>query len=359
MLDKSVDEKHIHRLKESVNSAMRARKLTQQLLTFSKGGAPIKENVDLISLIHSSVDFVLAGSRISALYDIDEGLRKVSADPGQIEQVINNLVLNAVQAMPRGGRIYVMAGNVRAQELNPESLEEGPWVQLRITDEGVGIPKENLPRIFDPFFTTKDHGNGLGLSTANSIVKNHGGCIKVESEIGNGTTMIVSLPALEEGIILPTPMKQKVDVGRHGRILVMDDEEPILDVVADMLDGFGYHVTCVKCGEEAIVSYREALSSGRPFDGMIMDLTIRGGMGGKEAIREILSLDPGARVIVSSGYSNDPIMAHPQEYGFQDVLTKPFTMQDLSEKLTSVLKPEVETGRGMFLVEPLRSEGVR
>ena len=137
MLDKSVDEKHIHRLKESVNSAMRARKLTQQLLTFSKGGAPIKEHVDLISLIHSSVDFVLAGSRISVLYDIDEGLRKVSADPGQVEQVINNLVLNAVQAMPRGGRIYVMAGNVRAQELSPESLDAGPWVQLRITDEGV------------------------------------------------------------------------------------------------------------------------------------------------------------------------------------------------------------------------------
>jgi signal transduction histidine kinase/ActR/RegA family two-component response regulator len=342
MLDKTVDEKHVHRLQESVNSAMRAKKLTQQLLTFSKGGAPIKEDVNLISLIRSSVDFVLAGSQISVLYDIDEGLRKVSADPGQIEQVINNLVLNAVQAMPQGGRIYIMAGNFRNKDLDPDLVEEGPWVQIRITDEGVGIPKENLSRIFDPFYTTKDSGHGLGLSTVNSIVKNHGGNIKVESEVGKGTTMIVSLPALKEYSQSPWQMNQEVNVGQRGRILIMDDEEPILDVLADMLIGFGYQVGCVRCGEEAITSYREALSSGRPYDGMIMDLTIRGGMGGKEAIKGILSLDPKARVIVSSGYSNDPIMAHPHEYGFRDVLTKPFTMRDLSEKLLSVLNPEVE-----------------
>jgi CheY-like chemotaxis protein len=302
---------------------------------------------------------MLAGSQVSAFYDIDDRLHKVSADPSQIEQVINNLVINAVQAMPHGGRIYIMAGNARIKKLDPDSFEDGPSVQIRIIDEGVGIPKENLDKIFDPFYTTKDYGSGLGLSTVNSIVKNHGGYIKVESEIGKGTTMCVILPALEEDRPSPRPMKLEMNVAQYGRILVMDDEEPVLDVMADMLDGFGYQADCVRCGEEAIASYREALSKGRPFDGMIMDLTIRGGMGGKEAIKEILALDPRAKVIVSSGYSNDPIMAHPQEYGFQDVLTKPFTMQDLSEKLSSVLKPKVETGRGTFPIEPLQSEGVR
>ena len=359
MLDKTVSEKHVHRLQESVNSAMRAKKLTQQLLTFSKGGAPIKEDFDLTALIRSSAEFVLAGSQVSAFYDIDDDLHRVSADPSQIEQMINNLVINAVQAMPSGGRIYIMASNTRMKELDTGSFKECPGVQLRITDEGIGIPKENLDRIFDPFFTTKDYGSGLGLSTVSTIVNNHAGRIRVESEIGKGTTIIVTLPALEEVCPIPEPVKQELHAGQHGRILVMDDEEPILEVMVEMLNGFGYEADCVRCGEEAIVSYREALSIGQPYNGIIMDLTIRGGMGGKETIKGILSLDPGARAIVSSGYSNDPIMAHPQEYGFLDVLTKPFTMLDLSEKLSSLLKPEAGTGRGTYHLEPLRSEGVK
>ena len=205
----------------------------------------------------------------------------------------------------------------------------------------MGIPKENLDKIFDPFFTTKDYGSGLGLSTISSIVKNHGGVIEVESEIGKGTTMIVSLPALEGNTQEPREMRPELNFGHHGRILVMDDEEPILDVMADMLDRLGYQADCVRCGEEAIVLYREALSNGRPFDGMVMDLTIRGGMGGKEAIKEILALDPKARVIVSSGYSNDPIMANPQEYGFRDFLAKPFTMQDLSSRVSAMIGEKV------------------
>jgi two-component system cell cycle sensor histidine kinase/response regulator CckA len=208
---------------------------------------------------------------------------------------------------------------------------------LDIRDEGIGIPKANLDRIFDPFFTTKETGLGLGLSTVQSIIRNHGGTILVDSKEGEGTTISVILPVEEYEARESPPPIRRMEEHYSGRILVMDDEEPILDMMAPMLESLTFEPTCVRNGEEAIYAYRLGIASEEPFSAVIMDLTIRGGMGGKEAAHRILAEDPEARVIVFSGYSNDPIMAHPQEYGFRDVLQKLFTLQDLSAKLFDLL----------------------
>ncbi len=335
MLEHPEDAKYVLRLQEAVSSAMRARNLTQQLLTYSKGGQPIKEVVDLKALVPSTVEFVLAGSQFVPVYDIDSGLHMISADPIQIEQVINNLVINAMQAMPRGGNLFIEMRNFDSDILHSEDGNRSHIV-IEIKDEGGGIHPDHMDKIFDPFFTTKATGTGLGLSTVRSIVRNHGGIVTVDSRVGAGTKFSIVLPATEDDA-QPSIEILRVDMKRQGSILVMDDEESILDVLQTMLESFGYLVECAKTGEEAIKAYRRRLSEGRPFDAVIMDLTIRGGMGGKEAIHEIRSMDPDARVIVSSGYSNDPIMAHPREYGFADVLQKPFTMNDLSTKIDGVM----------------------
>jgi PAS domain S-box-containing protein len=327
------------RLDESVRSAMRAKHLTQQLLTFSKGGLPIKEVIDLAPHIRPNIEFVLAGSNVVAEYDIEGSLGKINADPIQIDQVINNLVINAVQSMAKGGRLYIKAMNLGSGKIDHPFLEPGPYIRIDIRDEGVGIPEKDMESIFDPFYTTKATGTGLGLSTVRSIIKNHGGIVLVASRLGIGTTFSVVLPSVSGGSSIRSHPKPIVeDIKHHGRILVMDDEDPILEVLQIMLEGFGYEVVCARTGEETIVAYREALSKGQKFKTVIMDLTIRGGMGGKEAIKEILAMDPKARVIVSSGYSNDPIMANPREFGFWDVLSKPFTMQDLSLKVNSAME---------------------
>ncbi len=337
MISLPEEDKQKHRLEESVRSAMRAKGLTQQLLTFSPGGQPVKETVDLAGLVRSSTEFVLAGSPVVAVYEFEDGLSRINADPAQMEQVINNLIINSVQAMPGGGRITIRATNLRSGPQTRLPLGEGNHVQIDIMDEGVGIPQEHLDRIFDPFYTTKENGTGLGLSTVRSIVRNHGGTVQVDSVLGKGTTITLVLPAETSTGPVPAPAAPQNGQGRRGRILVMDDEESILEVLQIMLEDFGHSVTCVNTGEKAIAAYREGISSGHPFDLVIMDLTIKGGMGGKETIVEILAIDPEARVIVSSGYSNDPIMAHPKEYGFKDVLMKPFTIQELSAKVSSVM----------------------
>ena len=322
------------RLDESVRSALRAKRLTQQLLTFAKGGQPIKEVFDPASNIRTSIEFVLSGSNVVAEYEMDEKLGKINADPFQIDQVINNLVINAVQAMPDGGHLFVRARNIIAEKADYPLLEPGPYVRIEIRDEGVGIPDENLERIFDPFYTTKEKGTGLGLATVRSIIKNHGGIVQVDSRAGIGTTFSLILPSVKDAGLSPSYPKPTMDDIKHqGRIMVMDDEDAILEVLKIMLESFGYEVVCATTGEEAIVAYRDALTNGLPFKTVLMDLTIRGGMGGKEAIKEILAMNPSARVIVSSGYSNDPIMANPTEFGFWDVLSKPYSMQDLSRKV--------------------------
>ncbi len=339
-LETAMEQSSRHRLDEAIRSAMNARHLTQQLLTFSKGGKPVKEPVDVATLLRTNIEFTLAGSKVKAEYDFADNLNYISADPFQIGQVVNNIVINAVQAMPEGGYIFVRASNIASLDSRLGEPESNGFVQIAIKDQGTGIPAENLNKIFDPFFTTKAKGTGLGLSTVQSIVRNHHGTIDVRSEPGEGTVFTVSLPACE-----PVEMRAAEpgldDLTVAGaRVLIMDDDESILDVLSIILTEMGHDVKIARNGEEALESVSTALSEGRPFDLLIMDLTIRGGMGGKDAIAKIRNLDPKIRSIVSSGYSNDPVMADPGVYGFDDILQKPYTIKDLREKLSTILKKD-------------------
>ncbi|MDD1772321.1 MAG: PAS domain S-box protein [Methanomassiliicoccales archaeon] len=325
------------RLEEAVRAAMSARRLTQQLLTFSKGGKPIKEVIDVGTMLRSNTEFTLTGSNITAEYHLDENVHLISADPFQMGQVINNVVINAVQSMPDGGKIVLRSSNFdNGKDVRPNFTERS-YVRIDITDEGEGISPENLSKIFDPFFTTKEKGSGIGLLTVQSIIHNHGGHIEVESEVGVGTTITIFLPAyLGAGTDHPLQDLQGAG-GRSARIMVMDDDLSILDVVTMILSELGYEAVGARTGEEAISLYHEGMRDGSPFDLIIMDLTIKGGMGGKDAIKNILGMDPDAKAIVSSGYSNDPVMSEPGRYGFRDVLQKPYTILDLSAKIRTIL----------------------
>jgi CheY-like chemotaxis protein len=318
------DNRITDRLTKVEKASLQARELTQQLLTFSKGGAPIKKPTSIAGLIKDSVSFALRGSNVRCHFYIPDGLWSVDIDEGQISQVINNLIINADQAMPEGGIIQVEVENVSLQEnLLPI---RGNYVKLSITDHGVGIPQNYIQKIFDPYFSTKQKGSGLGLSTSYSIIKNHDGYIDVGSEVGVGSTFHVYLPASHNDVDstgLPSEQPQK----GVGRILLMDDEEIILDAACEVLTYLGYTVVTAKDGKEAI-------------DVVIMDLTIPGGMGGKEAISTLLEIDPHVKAIVASGYSTDPIMAHYREYGFKGVVTKPYSIEDLSKTVRTVLEED-------------------
>jgi PAS domain S-box-containing protein len=324
------------RLEEAEKASLRARDLTQQLLTFSKGGSPVKKAVSLKELLRDSSCFALRGADVRCEVSIPDGLWSVEADEGQISQVINNLVINADQAMPDGGTIRMRCENTVIAPGHSLPLQPGNYVAISVRDEGVGIPGEHLEKIFEPFFTTKPKGSGLGLATSYSIVKNHGGIITVESEQGKGATFHVYLPASDKALIA-AEANDEGPVGGKGRILLMDDEKMILEVGQAVLARLGYDVECAVDGHDALVKYGEAKRSGRPFDAVIMDLTIPGGMGGKDAVRKLLEADPAAKVIVSSGYSTDPIMADFRSYGFSGVVTKPYRIQTLSKTVHDVL----------------------
>jgi len=325
------------RLNEAEKASYKAKDLTQQLLTFSKGGIPVKKVLSVSELIKASTEFALRGSNVRCDFSLADDLWSVEADEGQLNQVVNNLILNAVQAMPGGGVINVVAENVYIEEDHPLPLEPGRYVMVLVRDEGIGIPKDILPRIFDPYFTTKQKGSGLGLATTYSIIKSHGGHITVESELGEGSTFCFYMPASERAI---SSMGVDEDGLVHGagRILVMDDEEMVRDFVSGLLQEIGYEVEVASDGRETIELYKKARGAGRPFDAVIIDLTVPGAMGGKEAVKRLLAIDPNVKAIVSSGYSNDPVMANPGVYGFVDVLAKPFKAKELSEVLHRVIK---------------------
>ena len=316
-------------------SAFRSRELTQQLLTFAKGGAPVKETASLKEVVRESADFVLRGSAVQCLYELAEDLWPASVDRGQISQVLQNLVINAVQAMPTGGTVRIGAVNrrVRPSEL---PLPEGDYVEVMVRDEGGGIPPEHLQRIFDPYFTTKQQGSGLGLATSYSIIANHDGHISVSSNIGQGTTFYVFLPAVPEESVAPPRGEAQITLG-SGRVLLMDDEEIVRQLAIRMLERLGYKVEAVEDGTKVLALYEERRAEGLPFDAVVMDLTVPGGMGGKETIKQLLALDPQARAIVSSGYSDDPIMANCAAYGFRGVIAKPYDVQAMSQILYQVV----------------------
>jgi len=324
-------------LTEAEKASMQAKNLTQQLLTFSMGGAPIKQPTSISGLIRQSADFCLRGSNVDCEFFIRENLWAVQADEGQISQVINNLILNALQAMPDGGEINVQAENITLDKTTHLPLTEGKYVKISIMDQGTGIPREHLSKIFEPYFTTKQRGHGLGLATCYSIVKKHGGYISVESKEGIGTSFHLYLPASEKEVKEQNKNEQRPVSGK-GRILVMDDDEDVKAVLCIMLEELGYQVNLVSSGDEAIEIYRQKRETGQSFDLVIMDLTVKGGMGGKEAIKKLAEIDPGVRAVVSSGYYNDPIMAEYKKHGFKGIITKPYTLEELSMVVDVVLK---------------------
>ncbi len=326
-------------LSEAEKASFRARDLTQQLLTFSKGGLPVKKVMAVNKLLRDTATFALRGSSVKPEFAIPDNLWAVDADEGQINQVISNLVINADQAMPNGGVITISARNVLNNQQRSLPLPEGNYIEINIKDQGIGIPQAYQDKIFDPYFTTKQKGSGLGLASSLSIIKNHGGTITFESEMGKGTTFHVYLPATQEEVKEEEPdvvVTQSKPVAT-GRILVMDDEGVILMLLNRMLTGAGYEVVQTKNGAEAIQQYREAKESGKPIDAVILDLTVPGGMGGKETMVKLLEIDPKVKAIVSSGYANDPIMADYKKYGFSGVVTKPYDIKQMQETLRKVL----------------------
>ncbi|HXX56473.1 MAG TPA: PAS domain S-box protein [Thermodesulfovibrionales bacterium] len=327
------------RLDEAERASLRARDLTQQLLTFSRGGKPVKRLTTLGKLLRDSAGFALRGSDIGCEFSIPDDLWPVEVDEGQMSQVMHNLIINACQAMPKGGRIRLEAENVEEGHGEAVPLGRGRYIRISVTDRGGGIPRDYLERIFDPYFTTKEKGSGLGLSITYSIIKNHGGFITVESEVGVGTTFYVYLPS-SEGHAHPEDVKEEKMFAGKGRILVMDDEEMVRTVAAGMLNFLGYEVETARHGAEAVALYEKAGESGRPFDVVIMDLTIAGGMGGKEAAERLIGMDPAVKVIVSSGYSDDPVMSDFRSYGFKAVMKKPYKMQDLSKTIRNAMSAE-------------------
>ncbi len=339
------DENLALSLREAQKAAWHARDLTQQLLTFSRGGSPIMKVISLSGIIREAAAFALSGSNIKSVLNIPEDLWHVNADEGQIRQVVNNLIINAKQSMPSGGVIEVTAENVlldtplksyQGAPL-PFTLEKGRYLALSIRDQGVGIDPDIMTRIFDPYFSTKEQGNGLGLTIAHSIIKRHDGFIHATSRPGEGSCFYIFLPATGETGRDPVPGNSEPLRGQ-GRILLMDDEETIRKVAGEMIRYLGYEVDFARDGDEAVTMYRRALDEARPYAAAIMDLTIPGGTGGRECMRQLLEIDPEVRAVVSSGYSNDPIMAEYGIYGFASVIAKPFSLDDLSRVLHEVLR---------------------
>jgi PAS domain S-box-containing protein len=332
---KKVDAK----INEAEKALFRARDLTQQLLTFSRGGVPVKKTILLEPLIKESVLFALRGSSVQVNFNISEDIFPTDVDEGMIGQAINNLIINAVQAMPDGGSIDVAVDNIILENkttIEGLQLEKGSYVKITIKDHGIGISNEHIAKIFDPYFTTKEKRTGLGLATTFSIIQKHGGHITVNSELGIGTIFNIYLVASPEHITINR--KTNKPVYGQGKILIMDDDEDILNIAGEMLSTLGYEVEYAKNGVEAIDKYKKMLEQNNPFDLVIMDLTIPGGMGGKDAIKGLLALDRHVKAIVSSGYSDDPIMGNHTEYGFVGVALKPYKLNELSEIVQKAIK---------------------
>lgn len=325
-------------LAEAEKASKRAAELAQQLLTFAKGGEPNKKIISVQRLIHEAVSLMLRGSNVRAIFKVADGLDPIQADEGQISQALNNLIINAAQAMPGGGTLTITAKNEALPAGNRFGLTAGTYIKIKLRDEGCGISQEILGKIFDPYFSTKISGTGLGLASAYSILHRHHGSIRADSRINLGTTFTILLPSIPPSsaeAVPEIPIPPAVHNG--GAILVMDDEEMIRNIAATMLTHLGYQVTTCASGEETINLYIAAMERGNPFVAVIMDLTIPGGLGGRKTAEKILSLFPQANLIVSSGYSNDPIIAHYQRYGFRGAIAKPYSIDEINQVLSDLM----------------------
>ena len=332
-------------LQRAEQATERAKDLSQQLLAFSKGGDPIKHLISLKAIIIESSSFALSGSSVLRELDLAVNLWPIEADPGQISQIIHNIGINAVQAMPTGGKLSIEATNIwidQSFSTSPVPLPPGPYVHVTLSDDGTGIPKEQLDKIFEPYFSTKPEGQGLGLATTYAIMQKHGGHITVESQLAVGTTFSLYFPACASGA---QPLKLETLPLHHGsgKILVMDDEESIRLLAKEMLSHCGYQSVFAKDGYETLALYQQAVDMNTPFSAVILDLTVPGSLGGKETIRRLREINPHVMAFVSSGFSNDPIMANYKTYGFHGVIAKPYSLIGLSTILhqhLSVASPE-------------------
>ncbi len=331
-MDIDAESEPFESLSDAEKASYRAKDLTLQLLTFSRGGAPLKRTVSIVELLQETVTFTLRGSKVRCDLSIADDLWLVDADEGQISQVINNLLINALQAMDENGKIEISAGNkmIGLMEKRRYPLAAGCYVVITIRDYGIGIPEELLQKIFDPYFTTKKDGSGLGLSTVYSIIKNHSGYVEVESQVGRGATFTLFFPA-SEGKASEIENPSIVSGFGEGKILLMDDDDQVLKVTEKLLSRMGYEVHCSRDGAQAFERFVRAMDDGAPFDLIILDLTIQGGLGGKATMEAIRQLDKNVKAIVASGYSENQVMAEYKKYGFTAVVKKPFKLDELSQ----------------------------
>ncbi len=327
-------------LNDAEAAAGRARGLTRQLITFSKGGQPQKRTVKLAGTVRETISFVLTGSNVSADVAVPDDLWLANVDTGQIEQVVTNLVVNAKQAMPDGGTIHAQLANIPAEVAVGKGMDSRPFIEITIRDEGVGISPDVLPRVFDPYFTTKQEGSGLGLATSYAIVTKHGGHIVVDSQINVGTTFHVYLPAIDGEGSTESSGTGSGKLSRPYNILLMDDEPMVAEVIKVMLERLKCRASWAKDGDEAVRMYARATTTDDPFDAVILDIIVPAGMGGKEASAKLLEMDTSARLIVSSAYSNDPLMAEHKQNGFRGCLAKPYNHHELEHVLKTVLEPD-------------------
>lgn len=335
-------------LTEAESGIEKAKKLSQQVLTFAHGDSSVKQAIKMSEFIKESIILALSGGNIVCKFSIDENLSSVNGLSSQLNQAINNIVINACEAMPSGGIIEVSAYNVHLEHGAKIPLKEGSFVKISIVDHGIGIPEEDLDLVFEPFFTTKlkedemTSAKGLGLTIARSIINEHEGYIFLESELGIGTSVHIYLPAIKEQKREKEKLSKTIHKGK-GKILVMDDEEMIRTILGKMLHQLGYEAELAKDGEEAVQIYKEFKEKGKPFDVVILDLTVRAGMSGKDAIKYILEYDPDATAIASSGYSTDPMITDYEKFGFSGVLKKPYKIKDLDDILWSFINKSSKT----------------
>jgi two-component system cell cycle sensor histidine kinase/response regulator CckA len=337
----NLSESSVQRFEAAVKAGKRAQDLTHQLLTFSKGGAPVKSHSSISQLLRDCASFAVQGSNVRCELRVPENLWPAEMDEGQISQVVNNLVINALQAMPGGGSVLIRAKNMYVGKDQGLRLKEGKYVRVSVADHGEGISGQNIRKIFDPYFTTKETGTGLGLATSYSIIKKHGGLLSVRSKVGVGTMFYFFLPAAQTKSPSTQPTLMEPVKGR-GRVLIMDDEEMIREMAGDLIRELGYEVALAKDGMEALDIYKSALHEGRRFDAVILDLTVPGGIGGAQTLASLSEIDPDVKAIVSSGYYGDSIMSDYAAHGFRAVLPKPYDIKRLSQVLAMVISPDDE-----------------
>ncbi|MEP7077465.1 MAG: response regulator [Chthoniobacterales bacterium] len=321
-------------LSKAGQAAQHAAHLSSQLLTFSKGGAPLKKVVSMAELLEQATEFSLYGSNLRSDIDIPSDLWKAEVDGGQIEQVLSALLLNAREAMPHGGTVSVKAANVELEERAGALLSAGRFIKVTVTDAGYGVPEELTTKIFDPYFTTKPTGSGLGLAISYSIVKKHGGLLQLESTGSEGSVFAFYVPASDEKLVAPDHrIADRTFHFNHQRVLVMDDEAAIRELTSQLLSTLGYEVTAVPDGSEAVRLYERALRRGENFQAVILDATVRGGMGGLATIERLRGMDPQVNAIICSGYSDEAALSEFLDYGFRGALPKPFTRRELADAL--------------------------